>query len=130
MLHRLLMQVNWLKLKYKLFAVLHPGAWIRNNRTDLEWDQELWDLLVRGEIEYVGSHYAVIGKHMVWIENHPYASGTMGSPNGMNTMSCGRATALFLRSQLPAARIIQKLRGLEPVKPLWAYTSKNGQHII
>lgn len=130
MLYRLSTQVNWLKLKYKLFAVLHPGAWIRNNRTNLAWDQELWDLLVRGEIEYVSSHYAIIGKYKVWIENYPYASGTMDSPNGMNSVSCSRATALFLGHELPAARIVQRLRGLEPTKEFHMYKSKDGKHII
>ena len=131
MLHKLLMQVNWLRLKYKLLAVIHPGAWLRNHRTNLAWDQELWDLLVRGEIEYVGSHYAIIGKHRVWIENHPYASGCLDGPTSIQELSCGRATALFLHSQLPAARIMQRLKGLEP--PRWGstmYTSKDGQHII
>lgn len=127
MLYKRLMQVNWLKLKYKLLAVVHPGAWIRNNRTDPAWDQELWDLLECGEIEYVSSYYAIIGKYKVWIENHPYASGCMDSPSGMNTISCGRATALFLRSQLPAARIMQRLKGLEPTDPFRIYTSKDGQ---
>lgn len=124
------MQINWLKLKYKLMAVLHPGAWIRNHKTDLAWDQELWDLLIRGEIEYVGSHYAVIGEHKVWIENHPYASGCLAGPTSIQELSCGRATALFPRSQLPAARIIQKLKGLEPQGDFKMYRSKDGQYII
>lgn len=130
MLHKLLMQVNWLRLKYTLLAVIHPGAWLRNHRTNLAWDQELWDLLIRGEIEYVGSHYAIIGKYRVWIENHPYASGCMDSPTSIHELSCGRATALFLRSQLPAARIMQRLKGLEPPDDFKMYISKDGQHII
>ena len=130
MWHKLLKQVNWLRLKYTLLAVLHPGAWLRNHKTDLAWDKELWDLLVRGEIEYVGSHYAIIGKHRVWIENHPYASGTMDSPESIHDISCGRATALFLKSQLPAARIIQRLKGLEPQGDFKMYRSKDGQYII
>jgi hypothetical protein len=128
MLHRLSMQVNWLKFKYKLRALIHVGCWVRNHSTDREWDQELWDLLSRGKIEYVSSYYAIVGTHKVWIENYPYASGVLELASGPRR-SCSRATALLLEKELPTARIMQRLKGLEP-RYGQLYTSRDGQHIV
>jgi hypothetical protein len=73
------MKLNWLRIKYQLLALVNPLCWF-TNKADREWDKELWDALVRGDIAVVGRFHAGIGDKCVWIENHPYASGSIESP--------------------------------------------------
>jgi hypothetical protein len=105
------MKLNWLRIKYQLLALVNPLCWF-TSRADRAWDKELWDALVRGDIAVVGRFHAGIGDKCVWIENHPYASGTVESPSSGKT--CTRATALYLADCLPAARIMQRLKGIGP----------------
>ena len=128
MLQKLLTQVNWLKIKYKVKAALRPTYWLRLKTTDLAWDQELWDLLVRGQIEYVGSFTAIIGEHSVWIENHPYASGTLNLLK-KGERGCSRATVVLLKEELSKAILLQKLKGLGPKNGSRLYHSDTG-HVV
>jgi hypothetical protein len=106
------MKVNWLRLKYRLRAALHPGCWAAFNKVDRAWDKELWDALTRGDIDVVGRFQAIVGDKPVWIENHPYASGSLDLPG--RGLGCSRATALYLRDCLPSARLMQRLKGVGP----------------
>jgi hypothetical protein len=106
------MKPNWLRIKYKLYALVRPDCWLRG-RTNREWDDELWAALEAGDISVVGQYHAGIGDKCVWIENHPYASGALDRPGG-GSITCSGATALYLGHCLPAARIMQRLKGIGP----------------
>lgn len=103
--------MDWQKLKFKMLVLLTPSCWVRTHSTDPEWDKKLWDLLATTQIEFIGSHEILIGGEEVWFRNHPYASGTRGYPTEDNAYS-SRSTALYLHSLLPAARIMQSLKGI------------------
>jgi hypothetical protein len=105
--------VNWLRVKYKVLSALHPACWM-DYSYDPEWDKELWDLLVAGQIKFADDHYtALVGEHEVWIANHPYASGrqckVLEADLGNSRPQCSRATALFLAHELKAARLITRV---------------------
>lgn len=104
-----------LRLKYQLKALFRPACWLRGsyrNKYSEEWDRELWDNLENGRVEYIGSYCAIIGRKKVWIENHPYASGTWSTTGDlMNEVFCSRATALFMADVLKKHMIFQVLTG-------------------
>jgi len=101
---------NYLRFKYKLKSIFTPMCWIRNGRTNSEWDRFLWTSLINNKIEFIGECEAIINGCVVWHENAPYASGRYGtfmpSPK-----YCSRATALYLRDELEKELIIQRLKG-------------------
>lgn len=110
------------KLKYKLLAIITPGCWSRNGKTNWMWDTFLWNALIDGKIECVGSHEALIDNIIVWTNNYPYASGTTGKMD--SEYYCSRATALFLQAQLKETRILQALRGPVDNYKFWIGESK------
>jgi hypothetical protein len=70
-------------------------------------------MLENSEIEYLNSYKAFIGGYVVWIENLPYASGsleTKGLHSESTLLSCSRKTALFLNDSLESVRLVQELR--------------------
>ena len=110
--------MDWLRLKYQILSILYPAAWVRKSETfNKEWDTKLWNLLLASDIRCVGRFKADIGGYNVWIENFPYASGSvcLSGWNGAylkdtKEMTCSRATAMFLHHQLKAARLLDRLR--------------------
>ena len=101
-----------LKTKYLIKVFLTPKCWIRINKYNKQWDKKLWNALVAGKIEYVSRFEAYIDEDVVWISNYPYANGSIRIPGDIfDEPLCSRKTALFLQDQLPAARIMQNLRG-------------------
>lgn len=106
------MKINWLREWYTLLVAIKPTTWSRNQKTNWEWDAELWQLLLDGQIKFVGTHTAHIGDHIVWIENYPYASGSKYSYKDaiMRKNFCSRATAQFLQHELKTARMLTALK--------------------
>lgn len=108
----LTLTVDWLRVKYKLLSYIHPACWA-DYKYDPDWDKELWDLLVNGQIKFADDHYtALVGEHEVWVANHPYASGRQTKIieyNEAGRPQCSRATALFLGHELKAARLMTRV---------------------
>lgn len=98
-----------LRTKYQLKAIITPGCWLRNNKTDPIWDEWLWTALESNKIEAIGWASAIIDSKEVWIENVPYGNGTTRTLRGVSAKSCSRATALYLIDQLKVALVIQRL---------------------
>jgi len=108
--------MNWKRIGYQCLAILTPLCWIRNGtEVDYKWDQQLWQAIEQGRISHVGEFSAIIDDQLVWIENYPYASGTLNlaSDNRKSARYCSRATALYLHRSLDEARIMDRLRGLD-----------------
>jgi hypothetical protein len=122
--------MDWLKFKYQLRIAFKPNYWLRTKKADLAWDKELWAALIRGDIEYVGEFSAVIAGYNVWIENHPYASGTIHILKRNIEKSCSRATALLLADELPKALLMQKIKGIGPTGSSRTYTCKDGSVVL
>jgi hypothetical protein len=122
--------MDWFKFKYQLRVVFKPTYWLRIKRINLAWDKELWGALIRGDIEYVGEFSAVIAGHNVWIENHPYASGTIHLLKRKTEKSCSRATALLLSEELPKALLMQKISGIGPTGSPKTFTCKDGSVVV
>lgn len=106
--------VDWLRVKYTVLSCLNVWVFlgINNKNYSAAWDKELWDLLVNGQIKFVGQYAALIGEHEVWIANYPYASGCIQqvTATGIRLVDqCSRATALFLGHELKAARVLTNL---------------------
>jgi len=108
----LFQNVDWLRLKYRVLSFLTPACWVSLFPYNKAWDDELWQLLLDGEIKFVDDYRALIGNHKVWIANHPYASGhkyeTLTSSK--QDVTCSRATALFLGHELKTARLLTRLK--------------------
>lgn len=61
-------------MKYLLKVLITPMCWMQNYRYSETWNTTLNKLLTTNNFEYQDSAHAKIGKYIVWIENHPYAS--------------------------------------------------------
>lgn len=76
------------KIKASLVVriLINPSCWIRNYRTDKEWDSLLNTLLDYGEIDLTrqkhGLFWCSINNHCVWIKNFPNAFGNLYNPDG------------------------------------------------
>jgi hypothetical protein len=57
-----------------LRVIFTPSCWIQNNPYCAAWDAELKRLVETEKFVFLNRHHAKIGKHTVWIANHPYAS--------------------------------------------------------
>ncbi len=107
------MKVNWTKLKYKLLVIVSPTYWMRTGKINKQWDKELWDAIECGLLSHVGQYMVVADGSLVWIQNHPYASGTKYSDGPVNDeMMSSRATTMFLFSRLRETRILDRLKGI------------------
>lgn len=104
---------------FKALAIVRPDCWFRVTETNEDWDNRLWDLLETQPIKFIGRYDALIGDTPVWIANHPYASGSSkkvihgkNSPagrEGVEELSCSRATSLLLGRRLRQSRISASL---------------------
>lgn len=54
-----------------------PSCWLQNYPYSPEWDKELNRLMASQRFENVDKYTATLGRHEVWISNHPYASFTL-----------------------------------------------------
>lgn len=98
------------RTKYIIKAILNPMCWIRIKPTNKAWDKKLWNLIENGGVTFVGSHQAIVSGIRVWIENHPYASGT-NEMYEVNPRFCSRATAMYLHDVCEKVRFLQILTG-------------------
>jgi hypothetical protein len=97
------------RTRYKIASIFLPSYWVRINRTDPDWDLELWELLENQPITFVGRYNALVGDKIVWIENHPYASGSLINQSTSFGEHCGRATSMLLNEKLKQGRIMSAL---------------------
>jgi hypothetical protein len=58
---------------------LIPGFWLQNYKTDLDWDRALNKALDADNINVVSSCTVMVNGIPVWIENWPYAYGSLYS---------------------------------------------------
>lgn len=98
-----------LRAWYTFLVILFPTYWIRTGaRYNEAWDIRLWNALIDGKTDFIGEYEAIIDDEVVWIVNHPYASGV--AIKGGFEYGCSRATVMLLRRSLPASRVISKLK--------------------
>ena len=96
-------------------VAINPDRWYRQGKYDKNWDQELWDHIENGRIEFVGGYEAVIaGGKKVWIENVPYANGQERFDDADKPgfgRQCSRTTALLLEESCKKRLLFQKITG-------------------
>ncbi len=97
-----------LRTWYTFLVIIFPAYWFRTKAYDKEWDIWLWNALIDGKTGFIGRYEAIIDGKMVWIENHPYASGTSIPIN--ERQGCSRVTSMLLRRRLPEARVLSMLK--------------------
>ena len=57
---------------------LFKHAWLSHTQPNAEWDKMLNLLMDKGEVTKVTEFHIIFNdKYKVWIENHPYASGSI-----------------------------------------------------
>jgi hypothetical protein len=56
------------------WVLLHPAYWLQNHSYSAEWDEELTRLMESETFREYDGYEAKLGKHRVWVTNHPYAS--------------------------------------------------------
>lgn len=59
------------------WVLLHPNYWLQNHPYSPEWDEELNRLIATETFTEYDGYTAKLGKHLVWVANHPYASMTI-----------------------------------------------------
>jgi hypothetical protein len=102
---------------YWLKALFTPGCWIQLGTYSPDWDAELNRLLMEHQVERTGNYTARIGRRVVWIENHPYASFR---PNDFDQARPKRATILKAWDRLIRDGVLAhnvELRGDGPASP-------------
>ncbi|ASK88497.1 hypothetical protein [Sphingorhabdus sp. SMR4y] len=89
-------------MKFDFWRLL-PPYWMQNQRTDYEWDSALSAAIDRFGVEEVNYYLCRIGGVAVWIQNYPYAYGSMhnGGVDFLPTVS----TRKKLRKAVAKARI-------------------------
>jgi hypothetical protein len=79
--------------------------WLKAGDTNPTWDSLLNQLMDVGEVTDINEHTITFdNKYVVWIENHPYASGSLykikgeyhGTPTGSYSIHCSTKTKIRL----------------------------------
>lgn len=66
-------------IKEFFFVLFHPSYWYQTYPYSKEWDDYCKHSLYYGvNFKDITTHKAKFGDKVVWIENHPYASFTIG----------------------------------------------------
>lgn len=99
-----------LKLKYKIKCLLNPLYWTRSRITNKPWDDFLWNALINCQVEAIGEFRAIVNGKIVWIANHPYASGACEVAD-RDDIYCSRETAMLLHEEIPKYKMLAKLNG-------------------
>jgi len=57
-----------------LRVILTIGCWVTVRDYSKAWDTELNDLMKTNRFMEIDAYTATLGGHLIWLENHPYAS--------------------------------------------------------
>lgn len=74
-----------------------PFYWFQNNPYNKEWDQILNQLLDEEQFVRLDNYTAKLGKIVVWVENHPYASFSPWFPSLLDIRPSRRTIAKAYR---------------------------------
>ena len=70
-----------------------PPYWLQNNPYNKEWDQILNQLLDEEQFVRLDDYTAKLGKIVVWVNNHPYASFSPWCPARLDIRPSRRTIA-------------------------------------